>query len=434
MAARVVAAVVGGFVVLVGLLVVAEAVPDDVVVGRLTTAIDQDQYGPVLAPDALGGLHDGFTECVALGLGLGTPPEPMGLVARTIWAPRIGACEEGAGQIFTLADGGQVEAGPYFRYWNGYAPLTRPVVALVGIRGLRVTVGALLLAAAAFATVAVGRRLGWLVTAALAAPLLVASNAVVTPAGSFTHAISLAAVAVGTGVVAIATERAGWRGAAAGAAAGAALFVYVDLLTTPAIPWALAAFVAAGVVAVRGAAPTAVAASGLAAGLAWPLAWGVTWAARWLLAATVHGREVLTTIAEVSRFRVSGAFAGVEDQVGAATRANLHWWWDRTVTAPAVLVVAVLVCLATLAVAVRRGRRSGPAVGARLELVALLAAPALLVPAWYELLSNHSQIHAFFTYRGVPVAVGIGTAACILVATRRPVVTAPPGLRPSTTD
>ena len=51
--------------------------------------------------------------------------------------------------------------------------------------------------------------------------------------------------------------------------------------------------------------------------------------------------------------------------------------------------------------------------------VGLLAAPALIVPLWYEVLSNHSQVHAFFTYRSVAAAVGIGVAACV-VAARQP--------------
>lgn len=33
---------------------------------------------------------------------------------------------------------------------------------------------------------------------------------------------------------------------------------------------------------------------------------------------------------------------------------------------------------------------------------------------WYVALDNHSRIHAFFTHRGMPVALGIVTAACWL--------------------
>lgn len=402
----------GTVVAFLALLVGAEAVPDGAITARLADAVEDGGYGPPLVPDPWGGLHDGFTECVALGHGLGTPPEPMGLVARALWAPRIGACDAGADQVRALAAGEDVAAGPYYRYWNGYAPLTRPVVAVLGVPGLRVVVGAALLAAAVVAAVALGRRLGWLATAALAGPLVVASNAAATPAGSFTHAISLAAAAIGTAGVAVATDRWGWPGAAGAAAGGAALFVFVDLLTTPALPWALAATVAGGVVAARGADLRDVGCATLAAGVAWPAAYAVTWATRWLAAAAVHGRQVLSAIAEVSRFRVSGQHGGVVDQVGAATRANADWWLDRTTGAPVVLALAVAVSVGAIVLLLRRRDAPGPG----LAVLAVLAAPALLVPAWYELVSNHSQIHAFFTYRSVPVAVGIGTAACVLAA------------------
>ena len=51
-------------------------------------------------------------------------------------------------------------------------------------------------------------------------------------------------------------------------------------------------------------------------------------------------------------------------------------------------------------------------------MAVVLALPAFAVPFWYEALGNHSQIHAFFTYRGIPTALAIGTAACLTAATR----------------
>jgi hypothetical protein len=42
-----------------------------------------------------------------------------------------------------------------------------------------------------------------------------------------------------------------------------------------------------------------------------------------------------------------------------------------------------------------------------------------VVPVWYEALSNHSQIHSFFTYRGVPTALGIALFACAVTTLGR---------------
>ena len=87
--------------------------------------------------------------------------EPLGLVQRALYAPRLGACDTGAEQIHTLAAGGEKPSGPYYRYWNGHTLLTRPTVATLGVTGLRAVVAVLGLAGLAFALVALGRRAGW---------------------------------------------------------------------------------------------------------------------------------------------------------------------------------------------------------------------------------------------------------------------------------
>ena len=251
MLATTAAAATAVLAVFVGLLVVAEAIPDRAVARGLEDAVEAGHYGPNQFPDGMGGVQTGFTDCVILGVGLGQPRQPLGLVDRALYAPRLASCDEGAAQVRTVADGGHVRSGPYYRYWNGHTILTRPLVATVGVSGLHVAVAVLGLAALLFAMGAVGRAAGWWTTGALFVPLLLGTNALVTPFGSVAHAIALTAVAAGTGAVAMATSRWGRWGAAAAAAGGAALFVYVDQLTTPAMPWALAAFVSGAVVWAR---------------------------------------------------------------------------------------------------------------------------------------------------------------------------------------
>ena len=38
---------------------------------------------------------------------------------------------------------------------------------------------------------------------------------------------------------------------------------------------------------------------------------------------------------------------------------------------------------------------------------AVVAAAALVPFIWFEIASNHSQIHAWFTYRSIPMAIGV---------------------------
>ncbi|GAA4979379.1 hypothetical protein GCM10023225_19740 [Kineococcus glutinatus] len=209
--------------------------------------------------------------------------------------------------------------------------------------------------------------------------------------------------------------RRGWRGAVVGAAASAALFCYVDLLTVPPMSWALCAAVAGAVGFCAGHTWGSALRGVLAAGAAWPVAFGLTWVSRWVVAALAQGPSVFSRVAQIGRFRLDGQEGvAVSGAFGAGVRANWLYWTEAVVTAVPVVVAAGAVCAGALVVAVRRRGVRG------LVVAAVLAVPALVVPAWYAVLSNHSQIHAFFTYRSLAAAVGVVVMAC-LVAARRPV-------------
>ncbi len=406
------AALLGLQVVLLAGLVAAQAVPNGPIITALARAVDEGTYGPAYVPDGLGGTADRFTECVVVGYGVSSTDDPRSTWYRATGGPRLESCELGLAQVRALAAGQTLhpEAG-YYRYWNGYSVLTRPVLALLGLPGLRLVVAGLLALAAASAVLAVRRHAGLPAALALLVPLAGATNAVAMPATASSHGIALAAVAAGVAGTAVASRR-GWRGAVLGAGGAAALFAYVDLLTTPATSWALCAAVAGAVASARGAALARTLGVVVAAGAAWPVAYGVTWVSRWVVAALVQGPEVLTRVREVGRFRLGGDNARVTHELGAPTTANASAWVETTATAVPLLVAAAGVVAAALAAAVVR---HGPGALAR---AAVLAAPALVVPAWYEVLSNHSQIHAFFTYRSLPAAVGVVAMAALVAAVR----------------
>ncbi|PPK97364.1 hypothetical protein CLV92_104185 [Kineococcus xinjiangensis] len=412
-AAKALAGLLALQVVLLLLLVAAQAVPNRPIVAHLATAVQTGDYGTPYAPDGFGGQADRFTECVVLGYGVSSPGDPRGLWYRATGGPRLSSCEDGAGEIRHLAAGGTLlTPATYFRYWNGYSVLTRPALAALGVPGVRLVTAGLLAAATVAAFAAVARRAGRGPALALLVPLAAATNAAAMPSTAFSHGIALAAVAAGVALTAVAARR-GWRGAAVGTGASGALFCYVDLLTVPPMAWALCAAVAGAVAFTARPLWWPTARVVLAAGIAWPAAFALTWISRWVVAALVHGPEVFSRVAEVGRFRVNGDNGAMVSQaLGAGLRANWQHWLDTTATARPLLVVAAVVALAAVAVAVAR---RGPAA---LATAAVLAAPALVVPVWYEVMSNHSQIHAFFTYRSLAAAVGVVVMACLVVARR----------------
>ncbi len=437
--ARALAGLLALQVVFLLLLVLAQAVPNGPIITQLDRAVRDGTYGPAYVPDGLGGTADRFTECVVLGYGVSSPDDPRSLWYRATGGPRLESCELGAGQVRALAAGESLrpEAG-YFRYWNGYSVLTRPVLAATGVTGLRLVVAGLLALATTAAVLLVRRRVGLGPALALVLPLVLATNAASTPATASSHGIALAAVAAGVALTAaltsVGTSRwvsgapggvsggappgaQGWRGAVVGAGAGAALLNYVDLLTTPAMSWALCAAVAGAVVSAAGASVRTTAVTVVAAGAAWPVAYATTWVSRWVFAALVQGPGVFARVRDVSRFRLAGDHAAVSHELGAPLRATTTTWLATTATAAPLLAAAAAVVVIALVLAVAR---RGPLALAR---AAVLAAPALVVPLWFEALSNHSQIHAFFTYRSLPAAVGVVVMAALVAAGSRRSVT-----------
>lgn len=402
-----------GFVLLqalfFGLLVVGQSVPDQAVIDHLAQAVRDGSYGPSGLPDRMGGISDSFTECVVVGTGLGAEPGASAL-ERAIRMPRISNCKSGAEQILRLEAGEYVEGSDYFKYWAGYTPIVRPLLATVGMDGVRVVSGMLLLAGAVLAWVGMRRTAGWPVALALLAPLGLASNLMSTPMGAFSHALALAALLAGVGSTALMAARSALAGLVM-VALSAAVYVYVDLLTNPPLAWSLtvAAYALARASRERGW-KGALLDSGVAS-IAWMFGFAATWVSRWLIALVTLGpRATIDVIRENVGFRLSGDYGSVDPGLGHAILTNVQWWWERMPTAPYVLWAALGAALVALAAALWRGHVRALALG-----LALMT-PALLTLVWYTALSNHSQIHAFFAYRAVPGMVGVVVAAALAAA------------------
>jgi len=404
----------GGFIALQLLfflgLVLAMQVPDGPIVRNLADAVQAGIYGPGDAPDRMGTRSDAFTECVVAGTGLGGDPAD-GPLREAAFMPRLSGCEGGAGQIEALAAGERVEPMSYSKYWAGYVVLTRPVLATLGLDGVRMVAGLLLLATGVAAFVTVRRILGAAVAAALILPVVAGTNLMSTPSTGFSQALSFSVIFATVACVAWATRQSLQRGLVATGLA-AALFCYVDLLTTPAIPWALATFVAGAVTWTRSGNLRHTLHAVVTTGLVWPVVFALTWVSRWAISALFLGPGyMIDVIRQNVEFRTGGDYGGVEHYFGAAIGRNIGSWFSVP-TAPLVLAA----CIVAAAVALWRLRSAGRGTWLVLPVLAIAA----LIPfSWYEVLSNHSQIHAFFTNRGIPTALGIATASCwVLLMTR----------------
>ena len=393
-----------------GLLVLAQAVPDDRIVANLLEAVEDGTYASNSEPDNMGGTSSSFTECVAIGTGLGRPD--LGPWERALRMPRIGNCADGPDDLRRLDRGESIgDVEEYFRYWAGWTVVTRPVLALWGLDALRRISGALLVFTGVGALLVVGRRTTPAYAVGLIIPFVLASNVMATPTSSVEQALSFSVAFVSVAATAWGATH-GLEGAALGAAAGAAMYIFVEFLIAPAIPWMLSASVAGAVTFARTSRLDHTARAIGVTSVVWPIAFLVTWATRWTLAVLFLGWDhAMEVVRSKVAFRLGGASTSVSNEFGASTRANLDYWLDAISTAWAVVLVVIVVVVATLIVGYRRQGRAG------LALFGMLALPALFAPLFYELLRNFSQIHVTKAYSNIPVAVGVVLGAALFTAT-----------------
>ena len=339
-------------IVFFGLLVAGQAVPDQAILTQLTKDIKSGSYGPTGLPDRMGGTSDTFTECIVAATGLGM--EGDNLIQRAAFMPRLSNCEKGKQQILDLAAGKPLAPGAvsgYFKYWSGYTVVTRPVIAMFGMTGMRLVAGAMLLFSAILAVIVLGRRTSMWAAAGLLLPMALASNMMSTPSTSFSQAMSISVMFFGIALTAWGAAKS-TKWAIGTVALSGALFCYVDLLTTPAIPWAFCTVVAAAVTYAKHRALRPTLTAGILAVAVWPISFGITWAARWVFAALFLGvRTTYKLIAGNIEFRTAGDNANVRHVLFAPTEANWVYWTTHIATANFVLVatavVIVLKCLPT---------------------------------------------------------------------------------------
>ena len=98
-------------------------------------------------------------------------------------------------------------------------------------------------------------------------------------------------------------------------------------------------------------------------------------------------------------FRLQGEYVSVYPEIGTAIQRNLVHWLDRPLG-----MVVVFAGLCAIAVMVFKGLRSK---NLQLSSLIILLSPMLIPLVWFEVLSNHSQIHFSITYKSLGLTLGI---------------------------
>lgn len=387
-------------------MVLATAVPSgavrsnlrhDVVAGRLTAS-----EGGV---DPFGGSVDRFSQCLDASMS-----NSGSYWDRLVRDPMAKDCRSMVASV-TGAPGGQ--RLDYFRYWNGFLIVSRPLLAAGGILAVQIASGVLMVAALLYLLIVCWRWGGPLVAAAVGAPILLTTNFIFEPL-SFPHALSTAvALATAGGVMAVSVRRQGHLMVALVAAGS--VFNFVDQMYN--ITFALVLTVGlVSAVAYRAGRRPAVSAALAVAG--WFVGYLGTWAVRWLIAVlTVGPSTAVRDIYNEMVVRAGNSEGHARLSLLGPLRSNLYDWVH-----PYWAPVAILLVVAVgLFVWVAARRALVPAMS--------LALPAAITPVWYLLLRNHSAVHAFFTYRACSASLAVILVAlvvCLRSHATSPETSAPP--------
>jgi hypothetical protein len=279
----------------------------------------------------------------------------------------------------------------YPRYWHGYRVLVDPLLTYFHIYPLRYLMLATMIAALTWFAVELRFLIGTDGTLALIVPTVVLSDLWFCWIYAV-HAIPIALIFAGSALIAR-TVRDPNRDLIVMTALLGSLFNYIDFLHN--VPWQpmLIAFVvlAAGR---RGS-------EAFALVVAWFAGYSLTWASKWAIACAAGVKW--SDIFEVIVYRLNGDAPGfVRHHFLAPTEKVLSHLFHQTQS-----VMLFLVLLPTLLLPVRwpNPRR-----------FALLSLPILVPFMWFERLSNHTQIHAWITYRPLASCFGILIAAAIIAS------------------
>ncbi|WP_375304411.1 hypothetical protein WI560_19170 [Bradyrhizobium sp. A11] len=331
---------------------------------------------------------DRFTDCYSLGIGL---QPAVGPAAAGITASRPVSERHSCDDLKAAAtDPTSVTWQRYSRYWHGYRAYAAPLASVLPILVLKLLNLMVLVVLAVLFCSEAAKLIGVAATIGLCAPVLFMSDFVriwqITP-----HAISTAIILGGAAIFAAAVrKRATDQVLIVIAAAFGSLFNFVDFLVNPPwMPMLLAFFL---VVAGRGA-PIALICVGI-----WFSAYGATWAAKWVAAFVVEPSfDIKADVIDTVLFRIGGDNVKVWHFPLAATAkvfTNAFFSWGMLILLPVLLTFRIPLRRPSLA----------------------LAWPALIPVVWFEILSNHSQIHAFFVSRSAAAAIGVIAAAALMAA------------------
>lgn len=126
-------------------------------------------------------------------------------------------------------------------------------------------------------------------------------------------------------------------------------------------------------------------------GILWVTGYGAMWASKWILGTLVTGNNVLTSAVDAMKFRTSNGYDDAVFNVLDVIKTNLN----RADFPVEIIILLFAVCI--IVGLIKKIKVS-------FRIIPMLCI-AILPFIWYAVLSNHSWIHPWMTYRELAIFV-----------------------------
>ena len=140
------------------------------------------------------------------------------------------------------------------------------------------------------------------------------------------------------------------------------------------------------------------------ASLSWFFGYALTWISKWLLSAAILGVRYFWRTMSVVQYRLEGSEEEPLDRIGTIER-NIKAWLNvqdgGVISSSKIIILLLLVAVVLI---FWRKLKDWKTVGAYLPILFVALYPYI----WYLVMSNHSQIHYWYTYRAQLVALFAG--------------------------
>ncbi len=366
---------IGLLIIFVALLSLAFTIPNRSVVGNVQTSNEVFQvegHYPFISAKDEGAELDNFTDWLMISKAI---KGDKGIVPSAMYV------------------------GNYARYWHGYLVFLRPMLAFISYTAIRQVYAVVLMCLLALNLVLLSKQFGTLSAMVFALALSFQRFNVVFNNMQYANVMIIMLVAnlvvLKANTLDMPRLKILWLFLLIGSITN-----YIDLLTYPLITFGVPCTILLAKWYQSKSAPK-LSDGGLtllSSGLGWLLGYGMTWFSKWIIGSWVLHKNVVNDAIHSILFRTEGSAQYPTNRVGTILK-NIQFEFPKI----NILMLAMCIVLFAFAMIYFTSKRRNVSVP---WVFLVLGGILLMAPyVWYVVLTSHSQIHTWFTYREQLISV-----------------------------